>query len=1244
MASSRKRSRRRRGVVLSLQGWQRLQAAQQASELADNGGNHYSVERLAELTSLSISSLERVRSRRRPVDRQTLEAYFTTFDLTLTPTDYHPPATEEDSPEAIASQANALEAHTPKAHTPETNKSELDEANEPVTNAPVTAESLAAKEPAPIPKTARQLDWGEAIDVSIFHGRREELTTLTQWVVTNRCRLVGILGMGGMGKTALAVKLAEQIQTQFDLVIWRSLRNAPDLASLLEEMVPFLSQQQATESSLQQFLRCLQNARCLVILDNMETLLQSGSRAGNYRPGYENYGELLRLVGESRHQSCLMLTSREKPNELAMFEGSELAVRSLPLRGSLDIALALIDRQELMGTPDQKRDLCDRYGCSPLALKIVASSVQDLFEGNIAQFLAEDTIIFNGVRHLLEQQFKRLSELEHSIMYWLAINREWTPIAELATDMMPPVPRSQLLEALESLSWRSLIEKTTLTLGGKSTTNYTQQPVVMEFITDQLIHQVSQELTTQSVSSFRQFALIKAQAREYVRESQVRLILQPVLDELTPHEGTVPALQHHLMELLEQARGQATRHAGYLAGNSINLLRQLGVALSGCDFSHLPIWQANLQGLTLQNIDFTAADLAKSLFTQRFGGILSVAFSPDQTQLATADTNGDICLWQVANGQPLMRLQGHTNWVLSVMFSPNGDRLVSGSLDRTLRIWNLQDGNCLKVLEGHTDAIWSVAFSPTGDILASGSFDYTIRLWDAQEGSCRSVLKGHENSVRSVAFAPQGDRLASSSADLTVKLWEIETGDCLQTFQGHRETVWSVAFAPTGDTLASGSDDRTVRLWEIASGRCLHCLSGHSHAIWSVAFSADGRTLASGSQDGTVRLWDALSGLCLQRLTGHTNWIWSVAFAGQGDLLASGSQDRTIRLWQVASGHCLRTLSGYANTVWAVAFSPQGDILASGSQDGYVRLWDTQRLGHPHPETSACRYVLQPEGAVTAVAISPNGQWLATGSHDRASVLQIWELASGQLWRTVPVSASAVRAIAFSPDSSLLASGSDDWSVQLWDVSTGQRLHHLKEHANAVWSVAFSVDGQWLASGSFDHTVRLWRVADGHCCEVLEHTGEVGTVAFSPQGNLLASGASADSTVKLWRMSDWQCCLTLAGHHNFIMAIDFSHDGQQLTSSSFDQTVRLWDVQTGECLQVFQGHTQGLWSVAFSPDGQAIASGGDDETIRVWDARTGNCIRTLNLPGPYEGMNITGVTGLSEAQKETLKTLGAIAH
>ncbi|MBF2027490.1 MAG: NACHT domain-containing protein [Oscillatoriales cyanobacterium C42_A2020_001] len=405
------------------------------------------------------------------------------------------------------------------------------------------------------PPTSTQIDWGESPDIAIFYGREQELATLTQWIEpdpigsseTARCHLVAILGMGGIGKSSLAARITYQLQNQFEFVIWRSLRKAPPLETLLAELVSFLSQQQDTQAKSERLLHWLRTHRCLVILDNVETIMQPGDRAGHYQPDYENYGDLFRLLGESYHQSCIILTSREKPAEVGMLESDDGWVRSLYLSGSWEASLALIDSKRLVGTDAEKRQLCEFYNCSPLALKIVASSIQSLFEGEIAAFLAEETMVFNGLRRLLEQQFERLSDLEQTIMYWLAINREWTAIAELMADIVPTVTKASVMESLESLTWHSMVERRVPKGEARLSSQYTQQPVVMEYVLDRLTQQLATELLTLKLSLFRRFALIKTTVLEHIHQSQKRLILQRVETHLISG-GQFPAALRRKMQ------------------------------------------------------------------------------------------------------------------------------------------------------------------------------------------------------------------------------------------------------------------------------------------------------------------------------------------------------------------------------------------------------------------------------------------------------------------------------------------------------------------------------------------------------------------------------------------------------------------------------------------------------------------------------------------------------------------------
>lgn len=1098
-----------------------------------------------------------------------------------------------------------------------------------------------------------QIDWGEAIDVSIFYGRTQELNTLIQWIRGAslaggqhlRCRLVALLGMGGIGKSSLAAKVTSQLQDQFEFVIWRSLRNAPPLETLLSDLVPFLSQQQDIQPKPERLLHWLRTHRCLVVLDNVETIMQAGDRAGHYQPNYENYGDLLRLLGESAHQSCIILTSREKPAEVGFMEGAETWVRALSLTGSLEASLALLNTKELIGTEEQKRLLCHHYSYSPLALKIVAASIRSLFDGEISLFFKQDTLVFNGLRRLLDEQFERLSYLEQSVMYWLAINREWTSIDELLEDIVPTVSRANLLEGLESLCWRSLIEKQ----GG----NYTQQPVVMEYVTSQFIELIATELITQKLNFFTRYALAKTTVKEFIRDSQIRLIVAPIVTHLQTLSITQTALQQKLLDILAILKRNPDSGFNYGAGNILTLCCYLHIDLTGYDFSNLAIVHAHLQKVDLHQVNFSHANFAKCIFMETFGGVFGAALSTDGKFLATGDSRCEVRLWELATGRLLLICKGHQDWVWSVAFNPDGTRLASCSIDGSIKLWDTATGQCTLTLTDHKGWIWSVAWSSDGDKLASAGADGTVRVWQGQTGQCLNVLPDHTDWVTAVTWHPHEQLLASSSQDQTIRIWNI-AGQCLTVLQGHTDQIWSVAWSPTGKVLASGSLDRTIRLWDSKTGTCLKILQGHMGPVTRLTWSADGQKLAaSTSLSHDVRVWDITTGQCLKILHGHIGDICSLVWSQDQKILASGAHDQSIRFWDTTTGDCVKTLYGYTGRIWCIAWSPDGKFLAAASEDRTIRIWQVN--------TQSCVNTLYGHTShVLSLAWHPTQPLLVSGSADLS--VRLWQVETGDCLKTWREHTSWVFSVGWNPEGTTIVSGGSDQMLKLWTIQQGC-YKTIRVDTHQVWPVSWSSDGQKVA-GSSGYMIKLWDVATWYgVADLKGHESQILSIAWSPDGQTLWS-SDHSGRIKCWDLGrdrtlpqpsakgsqgverDWNAGCNQGdsnqGHHDQVWSLSCHPQGHVLASGSFDRTVRLWDIYTGKCLSVLQGHTDHICSVAFSPDGAWLASAGDDGTIRLWDSQTTECLHVLRPARPYEGMQITGVRGLTEAQKETLRALGAI--
>ncbi|PPS45548.1 NB-ARC domain-containing protein [Chroococcidiopsis sp. TS-821] len=1067
-------------------------------------------------------------------------------------------------------------------------------------------------------------DWGEAADVTIFYGRTQEMAVLEQWIVSDRCRVVTILGMAGIGKTALSVKLAQQIQDKFEYVIWRSLDRALPVKDILAELIHFLSHNTETDLPENISLRSLRlldylrKHRCLIILDGLDAILRRRDRE-DYQREYEGYSQLIRCVSETTHQSCLLLTSREKLNDFYLKEG-EQRLKTLQLGGlNLEAGQQILKDSQLHGTMESYAKIMKIYGGNPLLLKIVSPIIQDVFECELTEFLNSGKTVFSNIKNLFDQDFERLSPMEQDIMYWLAINREPVSLRELTEDLLQEVHPLELAEALESLRQRALIEK----VSGL----FTLQPAIAEYVTDRFIKQICLELKTQQLVLFKSHALVKASAKEYIRNAQTRYILQPIVNQLCADMGSRKSIAHYLNKIIKNLQEQSPLQPGYTSGNILNLLCYMQVDLSGYDLSHLKIWQARLD-VNLHQVNLAASDLDKSVFLANFGSLVKIAFSSNGEFLSAVNTSGATYIWHVPQMKLRQLSKGYNTWLRVATLSPDGQTLVCAS-DRTVKLVDINTGQCLKSLHGHRYPVCAVAVSADSQMLASASYDGSIKLWSIDTGESITTWGGEANSITSLAFSPNGEILVSGSSTGAIELWSISSQRCLTTLHQHTGAIQSVAFSPDGQTLASGSSDRAIKLWSLSTSECLKTLEDHTGAIQSVAFSPDGQTLASGSSDRAIKLWSLNTGECLATLTGHTGQIRTVAFNPDGQTLASSSNDQAIKIWELSTGECIRTLHAYANWAVSLAFSADG-LIASGNNDASVRLW--------HPQHGEIRVMQGHDSRVQAVAFSPDRQTLASASNDQT--IKLWSLSTGECLTTLHGHHNQVRSIAFHPDGSTLVSSSDDCTIKVWDTTTGECLSTML-HSNQVRTVALSSDGQVIVSGSKDRTIRLWHVSTQQCYQTLHgHTSDIKVVVLSPDNQCLASG-SDDGIVKVWDIHTGQCLQSLQADTSTIWTIAFSPDGQILATNGDRCSVRLWNVKTGECLNSLQGHKSWVRAIAFSSDG-LLASSSQDETIKLWHLNSGKCQKTLRTARPYEGMNITDTEGLTDAQKTALKALGAV--
>jgi len=287
-----------------------------------------------------------------------------------------------------------------------------------------------------------------------LYNRTQELTLLKQWILAENSRIIALTGLPGIGKTALARQLLEQIQAKYDRLLWRNHRQFPNLKSLKTNLIQFLSPKQPTAPIIDK----LHSQRTLIVLDDFQETFTSGELAGTYRPEFENYGQFLQEIATSPHNSCLLLLSREKPLEIAALEIENPRCRALQLDGIGDGARQILAEG---GLTDENRwhELIHLYSGNPSWLKIIAATIQDLFNGSVAPLLSCPTLFLGDLEPTLKQSYRRLSQWEKIAIAWLATQEVPVEVTRKPADF--PLSHSDYWKALQSLARRCLVEKVT---------------------------------------------------------------------------------------------------------------------------------------------------------------------------------------------------------------------------------------------------------------------------------------------------------------------------------------------------------------------------------------------------------------------------------------------------------------------------------------------------------------------------------------------------------------------------------------------------------------------------------------------------------------------------------------------------------------------------------------------------------------------------------------------------------------
>lgn len=593
--------------------------------------------------------------------------------------------------------------------------------------------------------------------------------------------------------------------------------------------------------------------------------------------------------------------------------------------------------------------------------------------------------------------------------------------------------------------------------------------------------------------------------------------------------------------------------------------------------------------------------------------IRDFALSADGRYLALTH-RATIQIIEVASGQEVGALMGHTGNVVMVEFSPNGDRIVTRGADRTLRLWDAGSKQEIQKAVNVSSMVDSFAFSHDGQRVVlfsrrgSGSF---LIVWNLSSGQVKSSSLEDEKKVHAVAFSPDG-KFISLGHRQRASLLDAATFSSINELKGAASSGTALAYSPDDKSFAVGSGDGTVHLWDIKLGREIGRLKQHSGFINALAYDPRGQLIVTASEDTTAVIWNQAAGRIEHVLKGHTEAVNSAAFSPNGKLLVTGSSDKAAQVWDVQTGKKLKLLEGHQSEVVGVRFSqPDGRIIITATEQAEF-LWDA--------ETGSQIGILEGHsGGVNSVSFSLDGSLILTGCED--GVARLWQRTMGIVVKRF-VHGEAINTAIFSRNGQLILTAGDDDVTKLWEIGTGRQIQHFTGHADDITYAAFHPDGRMVATASEDGTAQTWDVATGRPLKRLApvRTGRdpvsIDSLAYSPDGKLLATSENdalrvwsveAGDEVSRWLLTDKSIIDALVG---------FSPDGKHIAVITGDTLLRFIDAKTGQekvSLQVkFSRQILTVETAVFSADGKLVMIGGrgydgDDleEVAFICDAATG---------------------------------------
>lgn len=534
--------------------------------------------------------------------------------------------------------------------------------------------------------------------------------------------------------------------------------------------------------------------------------------------------------------------------------------------------------------------------------------------------------------------------------------------------------------------------------------------------------------------------------------------------------------------------------------------------------------------------------------------VWSMAVSPDERRLATADRSGVVRLWSLETKSLQRELRGHEPGDIDgLAFTKDGNRLISAGNDHSIRLWDVETGEAIAVLDEHHDWIGGLALSPDGSLFATGDADGRVLLWNMTAAELPRELYRHPGPVRWIVFHPHRSIVVSGCEQGEVRIWDyvanrppaeapkglleappdpswrnaVFMADGLQLWAPNRARllrwdfgprdnwtvlgrdfgtdykVMAVAAIGLGDLMLTAHDEQ----FEIALRRAadpataVKHFRGHDDSVRTIVSIDAGNAFLTGSEDGTVRRWRLSSSSRYAQVIDLPTDALTFAWAPNHNALAVGLVDSRLGVVPEAGRQFVQCalLDG---PIQRLLWSPDGKRLCGITDQGVVSWVDV--------ETHQLLATFAVDQPTMDCAVDPSGVELAIACKDHR--LSVHEALTGrQLW-SFEKPGQSVSGVRYLNDRELIAWFSDG-DVECFDNASGRLIRSLTTHRREVTSIALSADGRILATSARDKAIRFFSTDNFNEIRQFTLSDEVHHVHFFDNDTRLLASVDGDFVV-----------------------------------------------------------------------------------------------------------------------------------